>query len=53
MGIIAKHCIDLDRHPFDRPAGSPERTQQLCGRVLPIHSDHADIRSDALIDRAE
>lgn len=30
--------------------GSPERTQQLYGRVLPIHLERAGHRADALID---
>ena len=30
--------------------GSPERTRQLYGRVLPIHFDNAGLRNDALID---
>lgn len=30
--------------------GSPERTRQLYGRVLPIHLERAGLRSDALID---
>ncbi|MEM7438184.1 MAG: phytanoyl-CoA dioxygenase family protein [Pseudomonadota bacterium] len=30
--------------------GSPERTRQLYGRVLPIHLDRAGQRADALID---
>lgn len=30
--------------------GSPERTRQLYGRVLPIHLERAGVRSDALMD---
>ncbi len=30
--------------------GSPERTQQLYGRVLPIHYERAGIRTDKLVD---
>jgi hypothetical protein len=30
--------------------GSPERTRQLYGRVLPMHWERAGLRSDALID---
>ena len=30
--------------------GSPERTRQLYGRVLPIHTERAGLRNDALID---
>ncbi len=30
--------------------GSPERTRQLYGRVLPIHLERADVRADELID---
>lgn len=30
--------------------GSPERTRQLYGRVLPIHTERAGLRSDALVD---
>ena len=30
--------------------GSPERTRQLYGRVLPIHLEHAGLRHDALVD---
>jgi hypothetical protein len=30
--------------------GSPERTRQLYGRVLPIHLERAGLRNDALID---
>ena len=30
--------------------GSPERTKQLYGRVLPIHLERAGIRSDAYLD---
>ena len=30
--------------------GSPERTRQLYGRVLPIHLERAGIRSDDLMD---
>ena len=30
--------------------GSPERTRQLYGRVLPIHLERAGLRADALID---
>lgn len=30
--------------------GSPERTQQLYGRVLPIHLKRAGLRADALVD---
>jgi hypothetical protein len=30
--------------------GSPERTMQLYGRVLPIHVEHAGIRADSLVD---
>jgi hypothetical protein len=30
--------------------GSPERTRQLYGRVLPIHIERAGLRNDALID---
>jgi hypothetical protein len=30
--------------------GSPERTRQLYGRVLPVHWERAGLRSDALID---
>ncbi|MDJ0626961.1 MAG: hypothetical protein QNJ44_01775 [Rhodobacter sp.] len=36
----------------DQPGmvGSPERTRQLYGRVLPIHLERAGIRGDTLID---
>ena len=30
--------------------GSPERTRQLYGRVLPVHLERAGLRADALID---
>lgn len=30
--------------------GSPERTKQLYGRVLPIHLERAGMRADALVD---
>ena len=30
--------------------GSPERTRQLYGRVLPIHLERAGLRADALVD---
>lgn len=30
--------------------GSPERTRQLYGRVLPVHFERAGLRADALID---
>jgi hypothetical protein len=30
--------------------GSPERTRQLYGRVLPIHLERAGLRKDALVD---
>ena len=30
--------------------GSPERTRQLYGRVLPVHRERAGLRADALID---
>ena len=30
--------------------GSPERTMQLYGRVLPVHIERAGLRSDALVD---
>lgn len=30
--------------------GSPERTRQLYGRVLPIHTERAGLRRDALVD---
>ncbi len=30
--------------------GSPERTRQLYGRVLPIHLERAGQRADVLID---
>ncbi len=30
--------------------GSPERTRQLYGRVLPIHIERAGMRADALVD---
>ena len=30
--------------------GSPERTKQLYGRVLPIHLERAGMRNDALVD---
>ena len=30
--------------------GSPERTRQLYGRVLPIHLERAGLRNDALVD---
>ncbi|MGI9393383.1 MAG: HalD/BesD family halogenase, partial [Boseongicola sp.] len=30
--------------------GSPERTRQLYGRVLPIHLERAGVRSDTFID---
>lgn len=30
--------------------GSPERTRQLYGRVLPIHLERAGLRSDSLVD---
>lgn len=30
--------------------GSPERTQQLYGRVLPIHLERAGLRADELVD---
>lgn len=30
--------------------GSPERTQQLYGRVLPIHLERAGLRADTLVD---
>lgn len=30
--------------------GSPERTRQLYGRVLPIHIERAGLRGDALVD---
>jgi hypothetical protein len=30
--------------------GSPERTKQLYGRVLPIHLERAGMRGDALVD---
>ena len=30
--------------------GSPERTRQLYGRVLPIHMERAGLRRDALVD---
>lgn len=36
----------------ERPemVGSPERTRQLYGRVLPIHLERAGLRNDALVD---
>lgn len=36
----------------ERPGmvGSPERTRQLYGRVLPIHIENAGLRNDALVD---
>ena len=30
--------------------GSPERTRQLYGRVLPVHVERAGLRADALVD---
>ena len=30
--------------------GSPERTQQLYGRVLPVHLERAGLRADGLVD---
>lgn len=30
--------------------GSPERTRQLYGRVLPVHLERAGLRADALVD---
>ena len=30
--------------------GSPERTRQLYGRVLPVHLERAGLRNDALVD---
>ena len=30
--------------------GSPERTRQLYGRVLPVHLERQGLRADALID---
>lgn len=30
--------------------GSPERTRQLYGRVLPVHIERAGLRADALVD---
>ncbi len=30
--------------------GSPERTKQLYGRVLPVHLERAGVRGDALVD---
>lgn len=30
--------------------GSPERTRQLYGRVLPVHLERAGVRSDSLVD---
>ncbi len=30
--------------------GSPERTRQLYGRVLPIHTERGGLRNDALVD---
>lgn len=30
--------------------GSPERTAQLYGRVLPVHLERAGLRADALVD---
>ena len=30
--------------------GSPERTRQLYGRVLPIHLERAGLRNDVLVD---
>jgi hypothetical protein len=30
--------------------GSPERTAQLYGRILPVHVERAGLRSDALVD---
>jgi len=36
----------------DQPdmVGSPERTRQLYGRVLPVHLERAGLRSDAYLD---
>jgi hypothetical protein len=36
----------------ERPemVGSPERTRQLYGRVLPIHLERAGLRNDQLMD---
>ena len=30
--------------------GSPERTRQLYGRILPIHTERAGLRNDSLVD---
>ena len=30
--------------------GSPERTRQLYGRVLPVHLERAGLRNDRLLD---
>ena len=37
---------------FEQPdmVGAPERTKQLCGRVLPIHLERAGLRADSFID---
>lgn len=34
----------------DGMVGSPERTQQLYGRTLPIHHERAGLRTDSLVD---
>lgn len=49
-GDRARHVAIFSYVEEPGMVGSPERTRQLYGRVLPVHLERAGLRADALID---
>jgi hypothetical protein len=49
-GPIMRYVAIFSFTEMEGVVGSPERTKQLYGRVLPIHLERAGMRGDALVD---
>ena len=49
-GPIMRYVAIFSFTEMEGIVGSPERTKQLYGRVLPIHLERAGMRGDALVD---
>jgi len=49
-GSVMRYVAIFSFTEMEGMVGSPERTKQLYGRVLPIHLERAGMRGDALVD---
>ncbi len=49
-GSVMRYVAIFSFTEMEGMVGSPERTKQLYGRVLPIHLERAGVRGDALVD---